>query len=294
MHRSLPLGWALALLVLFTGAGSTEGSTTTPGVVPRPPIPRNPSAFGDEGELLHGIVTPRDQVVLTFPIEGVLNELPIREGSRVVEGQILARLDDRVARASLALAEAKAAAKGEIQVAHQELAHAERSLERLLAAHERGVGTPSDLDAALARRNQARATLESRKEARALAKTALELERARLDQHILRAPFAGRIVRLGAERGATVGPNHELLMLVSLDVLEAEIHLPASMMARLHQGKPYLLRASEPVNQTLECTLRRIDPMIDPATLLVRCVFEIQNESGELPAGFTVELAGRP
>ena len=51
--------------------------------------------------MLPGIVEPAAIVEMAAPMTGVLTELRIAEGARVAKGEVLAVLDDRVARAAV-------------------------------------------------------------------------------------------------------------------------------------------------------------------------------------------------
>ena len=53
---------------------------------------------------LPGVTQPSQQVTLSVPVEGVLSELLVTEGTEVEAGQPIARLDDRIARAAVASA----------------------------------------------------------------------------------------------------------------------------------------------------------------------------------------------
>ena len=50
---------------------------------------------------VRGVVKPVRQTVISVPMEGVIVEVNVNEGDTVKAGQLLAQLDDRVARAAV-------------------------------------------------------------------------------------------------------------------------------------------------------------------------------------------------
>lgn len=183
----------------------------------------------------------RDPVALAFEVQGRIVKLEVEEGDKVVEGQVIARLDDRMAaarlasaKASLGAAEARyamarrgaraedlAAAKAEVAAAEAEASH--RELEQTRTARLGDVGavpTASvDADSAAARvahanadaataRYQALARgtrVELVQEAAAAveaAKAEVAAATVAVDQTVLKAPRAGVVLRRTAEVGA--------------------------------------------------------------------------------------------
>ena len=246
-------------------------------------------SVGDPG--LHAVVVPVMQATLSAPIEGALSEILVSEGEVVKKGQILARTDDTVARAMVQSAKAAVGRKASIEYAQFEIDLSRSYLKRLEATGRVGATTDAAYEEARAKLNKAKASYDLVVEQGIIAQRNLELELARLESHVLRAPFAGRIGRISARVGETKGKTDPVLHLVSLQRLETELHLPAARYHSLEIGQTFRLEASAPVSRVIEGTLRVIDPIIDPVTRSVRCVFEIPNPDESLPAGFTVQFA---
>ena len=242
------------------------------------------------GVFLHGIVTAKRQALLSAQIPARLDGFAVEQGARVERGAVLVRLDDRVARAGVAAARVAATSTAKVAHAQAEVELATTTLERHRRASSRGASNESALEEAEAHLLQARASLRSAEEAASQAQANLVLEEAKLAQYTLRAPFAGTVTRRFVDAGETVTPAQELLHLVDLSTLEAELYLPFSLWGELSVGESYELAASAPVNQNLLARLVYIDPVLQSATRHMRCVFELDNAGAQLPAGFTVEL----
>lgn len=198
-----------------------------------------------------------DQVALSFEVPGRIEELLVAEGDRVAEGQLLARLDSRIAAARVAGAEAAlesararrdVALTGsrpeEIRAAEAEAEAAKANAwdrEQWLARAEKLSGTngvtPADLDnargsavatRAMQKAAEARLALvregarpEARREAvAAVAAAEAELAEARtyLSQTELRAPRAGVVLRRYSEPGEQVVTTPQKTILTIADV----------------------------------------------------------------------------
>lgn len=238
-----------------------------------------------------GVATPEASVVLSVPIEGVLRKLEVREGTRVAKGQVLAQLDDTLARAAVDAARFAAKNRTAIDHARADLDFAKQKLERL---EKVGKSIPAMiLEEARAKQMQADAALQSAIAAQHQAELNLRVELARLERCTIRAPFAGVVTRVFANPGATLTTSRELIQLVSLDTLHVDMHLPLSQFGKLHTGKIYRLEAGAPAKRRLEGRLVFIDPMLDAATRTLRCRFLIDNKTLGLPAGFSLRMVAQ-
>lgn len=232
------LRYLLAAVPLAAGAYLWFGRETQPAsaqaaVVTRPAVLVAPGRVEPE----------RDAVQLAFETQGRIVEILVDEGAAVTKGQVLARLDDRLARARVVAAEAGlaqakarytlarrgpraedlAAARAEADAAAAAAAHRGAEQERSEQLGKVGAVADSivDADGAAARVAAAQATAataryrslakgtrpEQIEEAAAeikLAQAQLDAAKVALDQTVLRAPRDGVILRRYAEVGALV------------------------------------------------------------------------------------------
>jgi membrane fusion protein (multidrug efflux system) len=239
---------------------------------------------------LPGIARPSRQVAISSPLEGMLAEVRVREGQRVEQGEILAVIDNRVARASVCAAEAAADQSGEIQQAREEVRFSQIHLERQRQLKVATGGSGFELLEAETRHEKAKAALQSAEQAQRRAQEMLKLEIARLESHNIRAPFRGEVLRLPVQPGTTLTRDDQLVTLISVDQLEVELFVPLALYGQLQVGHEYPLVAGEPVQRTVTGRLEFVAPVIDSATGAFRTVFAVKNDDLALPAGFTVHL----
>lgn len=210
-----------------------------------------------------GRVEPvRDPVKLAFEAQGRIAAIEVDEGDAVKAGQVIARLDDRLAKARLAAAEAGLAqAKARYAFARRgprredlEAARADADAAAAAAAHRGAeqarserlgkVGAVAsaavDADDAAARVAAAQATaataryqslakgtrgeqIEEAAATIALAQADVDAARVALDQTVLRAPSDGVILRRTAEIGALVTLQIPAPVVTMADLRQLEV-----------------------------------------------------------------------
>ncbi len=271
-------------VALFLAAGLTSSLAVDAAAQP------NPRERRVNAPAATGVVQPRRNVTLSVPLDGVIDAVHVKEGQQVQAGDLLAVMDHRVPAAALRAAEATAARTAAIEEASHDVAFQTWLVDRLLAANAQAGANEYQI-------REAKFTLDLRIAAHARAvedqtdaKRQLDLARARVEERFIRAPFDGRITRVDAGPGETLATTEPLVQLVNLRELETELHLPAAMYPQLRPGLTAALQAGPPVDRPLHAVLTFVDPVIDPATQTVRCLFVIDNRDHTLPAGFTVRL----
>jgi RND family efflux transporter MFP subunit len=293
----------LAIVILAAGAGllawRSAGSFSRVEVETVSPVVERVggAAAGTPMLTASGYLVARREAIVSSKIQGRLSVLNVEEGSAVEAGDILAKLesDDYVAQVTRARAQlrqsdaAVGSADAAIQRAKADLAEAQRQLgvnERLSADKLVPVDT---VDAAKSRVRLAEAALGQATANRSSAVATWSQSRAeitfadaQLQNTIIRAPFAGTVVRKMAEVGESVAPippgvnistaSGAIVALADLATLEMEADVSEANVAKLTEGQPAEVSVEAFPDRRYKAILRQVIPTADrtKATVLTK------------------------
>ena len=238
------VGW-LIVLVLLAGAGAVLVAwlgRERPITVQVASV--SSRGAGVQASVLNasGYVTARRRATVSSKVTGKVIEVNIEEGMAVREGQVLARLDDAAAKASLALAEAQAeSARRAVTENEVRLAEARLTLGRIEKLVERGLATPADLDGAKATVDSTVARIHALRQQVTVAERQADVQRTDLDNMIIRAPFSGVAISKVAQPGEMVSPvsagggftRTGISTIVDMSSLEVEVEVNESYINRV-------------------------------------------------------------
>ncbi len=238
------LGWVV-LLVLLAGGGFGGWKYVTrerPVEVQIATITER--AAGTQAAVLNasGYVVARRRATVSSKITGKVIEVNVEEGMAVKEGQILARLDDAMPKAALALAQAQLASASKAvaeNVVH--LQQANITFKRQSELLTGGYGTQADVDQAKTDVEATEARIAALKEQVNVAGRQVDLAQTDLDNSIIRAPFSGIAVSKDAQPGEMVSPvsagggftRTGICTIVDMHSLEIEVDVNESYIGRV-------------------------------------------------------------
>jgi RND family efflux transporter MFP subunit len=216
------------------------------------------------------LVAPQTAIVRA-KAGGTLLALNVAEGSRVVAGQVLGRIElaelgSRVAERSAQLESARAA------LVQAERTHA--SNERLAAQQ---FISGNALDGSRAALDTARANL-------AAAQASLDTTKVGLRDASLVAPIAGIVAKRQALPGEKVSPEQPVLTIVDIARLELAGMVGTHEVSRIRPGLPVQVRV-EGVEQPVAGRVARIAPAAEPGTRSIGVTIELANPKEQLRAG---------
>jgi RND family efflux transporter MFP subunit len=240
------VGALLALIILFAGwrhlAGSKAISITSETVVA-------PSAQTGTTSVLDatGYVTARRIATVSSKITGKVKDVLIDEGMRVEAGQILATLDDSEALVDLRLARAQADAANlqlrELQVNRN---NADKEAKRQADLWNKKLVAQAAYDNARASAEGLQARQASTAASLRVAQDRVAQAQQQVDNHVVRAPFAGVIIAKSAQPGEMVSPlsagggftRTGIGTIVDMDSLEIQVDVNESFINRVQPGQP--------------------------------------------------------
>lgn len=261
--RSQPRRWPFVLLLVAIAAGlawrlGSAGAAVVETV--QPIVTRSGGNSGGTLLAASGYVVARRKAVVSAKIQGRLSELRVEEGSRVQQGDVLAKLDASDYEAQVGRARAQ------VKHAEADLAENERLLRVARSLHREQVLATDNVEAAESRARMADASL-------AQSRADLAYAEAQLQNTVIRAPFTGTVVKKMAEVGESVAPipagvnlstsSGAVVALADLETLEVEADVAESNVAKLKDGQPAEVTVEAFPDRHYRAVLRQIIPTAD-------------------------------
>ncbi len=277
-RRTSPWRWpilllvpaALVLLFLYVLRWRQAASALEVRVV-QASLSGGAGATSGSGQILtaSGYVVARRKAVVSAKIQGRLADLRVEEGSRVERGEVIARLEGQDYQAQVERQRAQ------VQRTEADLAEYQRQLRLAEELARDDVLAKDQYEAAQSRVRIAEATLRQ-------AQAELALAQAQLENTLIRAPFAGVVVKKMAEVGESVAPippgvnistsSGAIVALADLDTLEVEADVSESNVAKLRADQPAEVTVEAFPDRRYRAVVRQIIPTADRtrATVMVK------------------------
>jgi HlyD family secretion protein len=232
-----------------------------------------------------GYVTARRRATVSSKITGKVIEVNVEEGMAVREGQVLARLDDTTARASVAMADTQVqAARAALDENTVRLAQARLTLTRVAELLKGGFVGQADVDAAQAEVDSIAARLQALEQQVRVAESQARLAQTGLDDTVIRAPFSGVAISKDAQPGEMVSPvsagggftRTGICTIVDMHSLEIEVDVNESYINRVKPGQGVTAVLDAYPDWQIPASVITMVPTADrqKATVLVRIAFK--------------------
>ncbi len=239
-----------------------------------------------------GYVVAQRKAAVASKITGRLEWLGVEEGSRVREGEVIARLEnlDVVATRNQTQADL-ARTRTEVAQAEAELHEATLNYRRLKQLLAEAVISQSEFDPAEARYRKAEAAVMAAKAAVRSAEAALQGAEVSVDYTLIRAPFDAVVLTKDADIGDIVTPigaaadaKAAVVNIADLDSLQVEADVSESNLSKVYLDQPCEIQLDALPNQRFAGAVHMIVPTADrtKATVLVKVRF-FNKDPGILP-----------
>lgn len=292
-------GAVAALLVIWLawawlGGGSEEPSYAT-AQVERGDLRVTISATGN--------LQPTNQVDVGSELSGTVTEVLVDNNDRVVQGQVLARLDtsrlqDTVRQSRAALESAQASVTQALASAQQTRANLAR-LEQVFRLSGGKVPSPAEMDIARADAARAAANVLVAQADVAKARAQLSSDQTQLSKAIIRSPIAGVILARKIEPGQTVAAsfNAPVLFTLAQDIaqMQLEVKVDEADVGQVKDDQRATFQVDAFPGRTFPAAVKRIDLGANASTtssssgsvVAYTAVLAVDNQSLELRPGMT-------
>jgi RND family efflux transporter MFP subunit len=270
--------------------------TTSLLLAARIPLPAQ-DPTGDGAAVLT-YLEPRKSPELSASESGIISEILVKEGDRVMKDQVLLKLDSAVLESRLAVAKAQADNMGTILAAEADYKQQKDRYEKLAKLEQRDVSSQYEVQRQLSSMKVAEGKLAEALEAKRVNQLQAELAAAELDRRLLKSPIDGIAVEILKEVGESVslqdsGRSEHLIRVVKVDELQATAHIPSIYSNRVKEGAEmeFRLDGVDGAKPTIvKGTVEYVNPVIDSASGTIRIRLVVNNAAGTIRAGSQAHL----
>lgn len=215
-------------------------------------------------------------------VSGEIMKVHVREGDLVELNAPIVSLDRRDFELRL-----EGASAG-LEAAQVQLTAAERDRKRMETLLKEKAVTMNDFDQLDTRLQAARAAYKQAEVGHRMAQKALA-------DSVVRAPFAGVVVRRLVSEGeyATHMPMTMLATIEEVSTLELTIAIPEGDVSRIAPGMPVKVHV-EALGSSFESSLKRVVGTLDPNTHAMTAVLEVPNPDGKIRPGMFARVELEP
>lgn len=205
-----------------------------------------------------GSLMSNESVVVRPEVAGRITTIAFAEGEPVKKGAVLIRLDDAVARATLAQAQAS-------------LVFSRNDLNRAAELFRQSSGTAKAREQALAKLQADEA--------------AVQLAQAQLDKLTLIAPFDGVLGLRAVSVGDVVQPGAAIVNLEAIDQLKLDFRVPEAYLPAVRVGQTLNVSVDAFPGRSFQGTVYAINPLLDVNGRAVVIRARVPNAGLELRPG---------
>jgi membrane fusion protein (multidrug efflux system) len=265
--KNYPAISSLIILLTIINYGCSEKQASAGGfkLPPTPVEVANVKAqnMADKFEAV-GTIEAIEGVTIVSEIDASVTSLPFDEGSFIMKGDLIAKLDDsqlsaEVSRTDALYIQGKAAYK------------------RVKSIVDQNAGAPQDLDDALANLKVAEANYE--------------LAKARLNKTRIVAPFDGIIGTRKVSVGAFLRTGQEITELANLNEIRVSFSAPERFLAQLKRNAEVTVSSSVFPGYEVNGKIMAIEPILDAETRNVNVVARVKNPGQKFRPGMSANIS---
>ena len=219
-----------------------------------------------------GTVRGQSEVGLKFEVNGLVKTVDFREGDVVTQGQVLATLDDKDAKARMEYSDSKVkTAEAQTRLAQQRVTINEQ-------LYALGAIIKSKLE-------ESQLELEQTKSQIVTAQKELELANGELAKTALEAPMDGVMGTREVEAGEFVTPQAIVGILLDVGSVYVELGIIEKDIERIKLGQRVKITVDSLPNTTFEGKVDNLAPLIEGKSRTLTAKVKVDNPQGQLLPG---------
>ena len=243
-----------------------------------------------------GLIEPSRVVDLSAPVDGILETVSVERGDMVRSGQILATLEARVEKATLALAKARTELVGPLKRQRAQLKYHLIKLAHDGDLYRQGILSVDEFEVSKTEKLVAEAAVLEAEENLRLAGLAQKRAEAVLELRSIRSPINGVVIERHLSTGELVTRQYQskILAVAQVDPLRVEVMLPGALFGQIAVGIKALVKTKDLAEGHAEARVTIVDRVIDAGSNTFRVSLELSNSENRLPAGLRCRVKFLP
>ena len=221
---------------------------------------------------LTGSLAPFNEATVKAKVAGELVAVAVREGERVKQGQVLARVDITDVQARVA------ARQADVEAAKAQQVWAEKNRDQQKALLDKSFISQSAFDNIQSNYDVAAAKLRA-------AEAELVVARKALGDAVLVAPFSGMVSYRYAQPGERVALDARVVSVVDLSRLQLEAAVLPAAIGQVRVGQPISFRVEGFGTRAFEGRIERINPSANTGSRSIAVYAVIDNRDAVLRGG---------
>lgn len=205
---------------------------------------------------VQGNVETDKDVLISAEMGGLITSINVKEGQKVVQGQVLAVVDASVLSSN-------------VNELNTQLQHAEYMLEKQRQLRDKGLGTEVELEGAETQVAAIKAQIKS-----------LNTQRGKAT---IKAPFSGTIDNIFAKSGQMAAPGNPVLRLVNNSTVDITADISEKHLAKIQVGTPIQVTFPNFDDKVIDLAITNVGNYIEPTNRTFRVMSTVKNNSLLLP-----------
>lgn len=235
------------------------------------------------------LIEPSVTVAVGSPIDGILEAVVVDRGDLVAKGDVIARLESSVERATVELARVRYAAESGMKSSEARLEFGVRRMVRTEELFKKDLVPVKEMDEAETQKVLAEIGVVEAKEAKLSAEQEMKRAEAALAIRTIRSPVDGVVVErtLYAGEFTKQGP---IVKLAQIDPLRVEVLAPVALLGRVAPGMRAQVTPEAPLKETFAARVKVVDRVVDAASGTFGIRLEMPNTNYRIPAGLRCKV----
>lgn len=240
------------------------------------------------------MIQPNQTIEVRSPVVGVLKTAPVKKGSFLRKGDVLATIEASVEQSAANTAKFRTRLQGSVAAARNKLNSANAKASRMKTLSEERFVSAQAYDDALNERNQAQAELLAAEESLQQARLEYVQSQADLERRIIRSPFNGVVTEQYLYPGSIVSPTdgkYPVFKIAQTDQLIVKAIIPFKFFKQVRVGQTVTIEPEAPFsNYKLRAKLHTVDTVIDAGSGTFGAITTITNKNLSFPSGIRCKM----